>query len=65
MDEQRSLALLGWTVGGIVGLMFVLNAVALALVQGSSPPRSLLASRAGDPLAATVSVAPGTKANRS
>jgi hypothetical protein len=33
MDERRSLALLGWTVGGVVGLMFALNAIALASLQ--------------------------------
>lgn len=65
MDERRSVTLLGWTVGGIVGVMFVLNAVALALVQNSSPPRSVLASQAVAPLAATISAAPRTKANRS
>ena len=33
MDERRSLAILGWTVGGVVGLMFALNAIALASLQ--------------------------------
>jgi hypothetical protein len=33
MDERRSLAVLGWTVGAVVGLMFALNGIALALIQ--------------------------------
>lgn len=65
MDERRSVALLGWTVGGIVGVMFMLNAVALALVHGDSPAGSLVASPAGNPLAATVRSAPAIKTNRS
>jgi hypothetical protein len=32
MDEARTLLLLGWTVGGIVGALFVLNAIALSLL---------------------------------
>jgi hypothetical protein len=32
MDETRTLAFLGWNVGGIVGALFVLNAVALSLI---------------------------------
>ena len=46
MDERRSLALLGWTVGGIVGLMFVLNAIALSLVQGGPPTTRLFVAHA-------------------
>jgi hypothetical protein len=30
MDERRTLQILAWTVGGVVGFMFVLNAIALA-----------------------------------
>lgn len=48
MDERRTLALLGWTLGGIVGLMFTLNAIALSLVQGA-PPTHLFVSHAGHP----------------
>ena len=33
MDERHTLALFGWTIGGVVGLMFVLNAFALASLQ--------------------------------
>ena len=65
MDERRTLAFLGWTVGGIVGVMFVLNAVALALVQDGSPAASLMVSRAGDQSAAALTAAPATKADRS
>ena len=32
MDEAHTLRLLGWTVGGIVGAVFVLNAIALSLI---------------------------------
>jgi hypothetical protein len=32
MDEAQTLRILGWTVGGIVGAVFVLNAVALSLI---------------------------------
>ena len=32
MDERRTLSLLGWTIGGVVGAVFVLNAVALSLI---------------------------------
>ena len=31
MDETRTLSLLVWTVGGIVGVLFVLEAIALSL----------------------------------
>lgn len=58
MDEQRTLALLGWGIGGIVGTMFLLNAVALAsLSTGSTPPDSRLISRAGPPIVTAVSFA--------
>jgi hypothetical protein len=30
MDERRTLSIIGWTVGLIVGAAFILNAVALA-----------------------------------
>jgi hypothetical protein len=30
MSEQSTLRLLGWSLGGLVGLMFMLNAFALA-----------------------------------
>ncbi len=37
MNERRTLALFGWTIGAVVGLMFVLNAFSLASLQ---PARS-------------------------
>lgn len=64
MDERRSLAVLGWTIGGIVGLMFGLNAVALALAQPGTPTR-LLVSHAANPIQATMIVAPGANPRRS
>ena len=33
MDEQRTLAILAWTVGSLVGVMFILNGIALSLVE--------------------------------
>jgi hypothetical protein len=32
MDEAHTLKFLGWTIGGIVGAVFVLNAIALSLI---------------------------------
>jgi hypothetical protein len=32
MDERRTLSILGWTIGGVVGTVFILNAIALALI---------------------------------
>jgi hypothetical protein len=31
MDEARTLSLLAWIIGGIVGVLFVLEAIALSL----------------------------------
>ena len=31
MDEARTLFLLAWTIGGIVGVLFILEAIALSL----------------------------------
>jgi hypothetical protein len=58
MDEQRTLALLGWGIGGIVGTMFLLNALALASLSTASTPRgSRLISQAGRPIVTAVSFA--------
>jgi hypothetical protein len=32
MDERRTLKVLAWTVGSVVGLMFILNGIALSFV---------------------------------
>ena len=32
MDETQTLSILGWTIGGGVATIFVLNAIALALI---------------------------------
>jgi hypothetical protein len=32
MDERQTLSILGWTIGGIIGVMFILNAIALASI---------------------------------
>lgn len=52
MDERRTLALFGWTIGGVVVLMFVLNAFALASLQEvpAAGTRQIV-SQAGQPAA--------------
>jgi hypothetical protein len=32
MNEAQTLRILGWSIGGIVGAVFVLNAIALSLI---------------------------------
>jgi len=32
MDEAATLRALGWTTGGVIGVVFLINAVALALI---------------------------------
>jgi hypothetical protein len=32
MDEAATLRFLGWTVGGVIGVVFVLNAIALSFI---------------------------------
>jgi hypothetical protein len=53
MDERHTLALFGWAIGGVVGLMFVLNAFALASLQEvpSAGTRQIV-SQGGQPAAA-------------
>lgn len=36
MDERRTLTILAWTVGSVVGLMFILNGIALSFVGSGS-----------------------------
>jgi hypothetical protein len=56
MNERRTLTLFGWTIGGVVGLMFVLNAFSLASLQKEpSANAHQLVSQAGHPGAATPS----------
>jgi uncharacterized membrane protein len=33
MDERRTLRILAWTVGTVVGMMFILNGIALSFVE--------------------------------
>ena len=40
MDERRTLSILAWSVGCVVGTMFILNAVALSFVASSPTPAS-------------------------
>jgi hypothetical protein len=52
MNERRTLALFGWTIGGVVGLMFVLNAFSLASLQRvPSASTHQIVSQAGEPAA--------------
>jgi hypothetical protein len=37
MDERRTLKILAWTVGSVVGMMFILNGIALSFVESGSP----------------------------
>lgn len=32
MNERRTLFILGWSIGGIVGVMFILQAIALSMI---------------------------------
>jgi hypothetical protein len=32
MDERRTLSILGWAIGSVVGVVFILNAIALSLI---------------------------------
>jgi hypothetical protein len=61
MDERRTLKVLGWSVGGIVGLMFLLNAIALSSAQ--SPASGALVSPNGQPMQGPASVGPASGAN--
>lgn len=44
MNERRTLALFGWTIGGVVGLMFVLSAFSLASVERAPHAQRIAAS---------------------
>lgn len=35
MDERRTLAILAWAVGSVVGFMFILNGIALSLTEST------------------------------
>jgi hypothetical protein len=66
MNERRTLALFGWTIGGVVGLMFVLNAFSLASLQSvpSASTRQIV-SQAGQPAATPSRLADEAKGNGS
>lgn len=52
MNERRTLALFAWTIGGVVGLMFVLSAFSLASVQTvPSAGTGQIVAQAGPPAA--------------
>jgi hypothetical protein len=40
MDERRTLAILAWAVGSVVGTMFILNGIALSFVESTPAPTS-------------------------
>jgi hypothetical protein len=60
MDERRTLKVLGWSVGGIVGLMFLLNAIALSSAQ--TPTNGELVSPNAQPMQGAISVGSGAQA---
>lgn len=63
MDERRTLTLLGWSVGGVVGIMFLLNALALAsLAPAPAAHGGRLVAEAGQPVVTVVSPAAAAKA---
>jgi hypothetical protein len=35
MDERRTLLILAWTLGGVVGTVFIMNAIALSSIQST------------------------------
>ena len=35
MDERRTLAIMAWAVGSVVGMMFILNGTALSLTDST------------------------------
>jgi hypothetical protein len=45
MDERRTLAMLAWAVGGVVGIMFILNGIALSYVESPAPAAKQIAAR--------------------
>lgn len=59
MDERRTLAILAWAVGSVVGTMFILNAIALSFVESSPTPASKQVATRHAPPAPTVLVARG------
>jgi hypothetical protein len=61
MDERRTLVLLGWSVGGIVGLMFLLNAIALSSEQSATTKQ--LISPSVQPIEATASLGLAVRAS--
>jgi len=57
MDERQTLRLTAWSIGGVVGVMFFLNAVALSLTSTSpqtAPPLSEKPPPIGRPNALTL-----------
>jgi hypothetical protein len=38
MDERRTLSILGWVMGSLIGAMFLLNAVALSQATDTKAP---------------------------
>jgi hypothetical protein len=38
MDERQTLAILAWAVGSVVGIMFILNGLALSFVASAPAP---------------------------
>ena len=40
MDERRTLSILAWALGTVVGTMFILNGIALSFVESTPTPAS-------------------------
>ncbi len=52
MDERRTLAILAWTIGSVVGVMFILNGIALSFVEGAPAPTAKRVALGNAPAAA-------------
>lgn len=61
MDERRTLALMAWAVGSVVGLMFILNGIALSFVEKPAAPITKEIAAGNAPPALHVPVVPGTR----
>lgn len=61
MDERRTLAIMAWAVGSVVGMMFILNGIALSFVETPSAlaAKQIAARNAPTPHAPAVSGAQG------
>ncbi len=63
MDERRTLTILAWTIGSVVGVMFILNGIALSFVESAPAPTVKRVALGNAPAAAlhAPAVAAGTR----